>query len=1020
MRAAKKISLVLTMALLCSLLPDGRLTLAAEESTSSASAGGADTAEEAPDTETLEIRTAEEFLEFVANCYIDGWSGNRRVVLKEDIDLSEEECPMIPVFAGTFDGEGHTISGFYSENNEYLAGLFRYIEADGVVKNLNLKGSVTGTEEEAYLGGLCGVNYGTIRNCSFQGIVSGRNKVGAIAGANESSGTISNCTVKGRITGYYMTGGVVGANYGTVNSCKNFSKINNDSEWVEEDDEIGVGIFLSINISEDQAELYSGVDTGGIAGYSSGTISRCVNYGRIGYEHTGYNIGGIAGRQVGNVLLCTNDGSVYGKKDVGGIVGQMEPYIEVSEAESLRNAVNKLHDLIDKTLDDVQKEKDVVKTDFDALTTYSENALNVGNAMADQIADFADTNMEQVRILEERKDHVTDSLPGIVDNVSSAQDSYGKVGDSLREAAGGLIDGVSGGDLSQTTENLSKAADHLHDVSDSLKAAAGGARDVVDYVNSQPDVQFVALDEQFHNNQENLHTQLIGVSDSLQRLSENASAYSKVVNEDLRAVNDQLNVVFNLLADHLSDYGDFSVEEMYEEVSDEDIESITIGRADSCTNTGVVKGDIHIGGIAGAMSIDDEDPEDNAAEHIKYEVGRHFITNCAVVDCVNDGYVSAKKDGAGGIVGYMEHGIVSGSEGYGEVESTEGGYVGGICGESQTVLRQCYALCSVSGGRNVGGIAGYADTLKDCRAIVNLESSGSSRGSIAGQIASYENLWKNGGEEAKVCRNYYVGDEVHGIDDVSYVGAAEPIEYADLLAEEGLPSEFRHLKVMYRVEDTFLGSQEVAYGESLADLKYPKIPEREGCYGVWPDYSDQVMKGNLVIEGEYKDNVTVVESDQRALLQSGKELELEDRPLALVEQTFTEDTVLKVDIQDVEPPQNVSGRENMVYHISLENGGVAPGEVFAVRILNPYKNAEVWGFLNGEWTKLEKKERGQYLQVDMTGEEAVYCVAEAGIPPVAIAAAAVAVAAVLLLLVIGKAVRGKKAHNKSKAEKKEP
>ena len=93
-----------------------------------------------------------------------------------------------------------------------------------------------------------------------------------------------------------------------------------------------MGIFLSISITESEAEIFSGEDTGGIAGYSDGVIIGCSNYGRVGYEHTGYNIGGIAGRQSGVVTSCTNIGTVYGRKDVGGIVGQMEPYIEVDEA----------------------------------------------------------------------------------------------------------------------------------------------------------------------------------------------------------------------------------------------------------------------------------------------------------------------------------------------------------------------------------------------------------------------------------------------------------------------------------------------------------------------------------------------------------------------------------------------------------------------------------------------------------------------------------------------------------------
>ncbi|MCH5343233.1 MAG: hypothetical protein J1E64_04265 [Acetatifactor sp.] len=1086
MKKVKLISLGLILPLLFSVFPAQGLTAATrtEQTQAAESALDAETGEAAEENvqiETLEIHTAEDFMDFTEHCYIDGWSRNREVLLKEDINLSEVDFQMIPVFAGTFDGGGHTISGFNSDSDGYMTGLFRYIEETGVVRNLKLLGTASGTEEEECIGGICGVNYGTIRNCSFQGVVSGRYKVGGIAGINESTGTISNCSVRGRITGYYMTGGIVGANYGVVTSCKNYSKINNDSDWVEEDDEIGIGIFFSINVSDSDTDLYSGVDTGGISGYSNGVISRCVNHGGIGYEHTGYNIGGIAGRQAGVLSLCTNNGKVYGRKDVGGIVGQMEPYIEVDEAESLRNAINKLHDLINKTLDDIHAEKNAVKADFDSLTAYGDGALNSGNAMVEQMTDFVDSNMEQVRIFNERMEYVMDSLPGILDDVSAAQDAFGHFSDAVKNFIGdvsgnnagsenrlvtvtselqgtldnvdrtkiaireiaedwdgsvqewsnlsdgqqdalvqeivnltGHLDNMSSANSyalieleralpelpSDADENLKEAATYLQSMSDSLKNASNGARDVVNYINAQPDLQFTTLGSEFRTNRTNLHIQLVGISDSLKRLGDNASVYSDAVNADLKAVNNQLNIVFNLLADHMSDYGNLSVEELYEEVPDDEIDSITTGRTDSCTNTGIVKGDINIGGIAGSMSIDEEDPEDSAAGSVKYEIGRHFITKCIITNCVNEGYVTAKKDGAGGIVGYMVHGIVTDSESYGEIESIEGGYVGGICGESLTIIRRCYALCSVSGGRNVGGIAGYADTLKDCYVIVDVDATGGNKGAIAGQIASYDNMRDSEEEEAKVCRNYYVGDDVHGIDNISFVGIAEPIVYEELLTIEKLPTTFRHLKVIYRIEDAFLGSEEVAYGESLANLQYPQIPDREGCYGVWPDYSGEVMKGYLVVEGEYRDNVIVVASDEKYAADADGEY---GRPLALVEQIFTEETTLNVRMGDMDPPGEVSGRDYVVYHLFLENGSVNAEDIFAVRILNPYKDAEVWGYDNGVWTKLENKERGRYLQVDMAGEEAFFCVVKKGIiNPLIIIIATAAAAAVFILFLLQK------------------
>ena len=519
----------------------------------------------------------------------------------------------------------------------------------------------------------------------------------------------------------------------------------------------------------------------------------------------------------------------------------------------------------------------------------------------------------------------------------------------------------------------------------------------MNYINAQPDIQFTKLGNDFDVKKEDLHNQLQGISDSLKSLSDNASNYSDIINEDLRAVNDQLNVVFNLLADHLVDYSELSVEELYEEVSDEEIDTITTGRTDSCTNKGIVKGDINVGGIAGAMSIDEEDPEDSAAGSVEYKIGRRFITKCIINGSVNEGYITAKKNGAGGIVGYMKHGVVLDSEGYGSVESTEGDYVGGICGESLTIIKRCYALCSVSGGKNIGGIAGFADTLKDCYAIVDCEATIGRKGAIAGQTASYENLPDDKEEqEIKVSGNYYVGDSLYGIDNISYVGIAEPITYEELLTAEKLPTEFWHLKVIYRIEDTYLGMQEIPFGESLASLQYPEIPERQGYYGVWPDYADKTMTGNLVVEGEYKENVTVVESAEKFLESTKGEYE---KPYALVEQIFTEDTILNVTLSDRTPPVQADNKEYVIYDIALENGGISESDTFAVRIYNPYQDAEVWAYHDNQWTALESKPRGQYLQVEMTGEKEAFCIIEKKSYKLMYIIAAAACGVVLILLI---------------------
>ena len=1267
--------------------------------------------------ENIYINSTEEFLAFADKCHLDSWSVNKIVYLEQDIDLSGTSFETIPVFAGVFDGGGHTITGFHPTQQGYIVGLFRYIQEGAIVRNLSIKGRIDTVNEKKCVGSICGINYGTIRNCTFQGVVSGQDTVGGIAGINEWSGNITNCTSNGRITAYYSTGGIVGSNHGIITFCNNYSGINDNSAWVEEDDEMGTGLFFSFQANEDEVELYSGVDTGGIAGYSDGLIEYCNNNGTVGYEHTGYNIGGIAGRQTGIVLLCTNNGEVYGRKDVGGIVGQMEPDIEIDEAQSLRNAVNKLHDLIDKTLDDMQDGTSTIKTDLDALGVYGDGALTSGDALAGQMGDFVDDNMEQIQSITDRMDYIMDLLPDIMDDIDASGDAFIRLTDvadqlvhdlnfmdSLDESAydetdynrisllstvgghlfvgssdpgageivtvtvtpdsdyvlsalsvvdangtavpfddnnpgadgsgeytftmpsanvkvsayflhkdadgtfhvyvadepesstesitslsensledtsdtipdgdapqyeapmedvddtvtsvdtyanmtvmlhsnlsgnasyqindkvvsltvrpdsGYTVNGVptatdadgtalpvtrtqSGSyqyefnvgedtvspikveisflkqnkgsavdtsvdniqasirDLQESSEqvngclqrindimggqtwdqikgnpagdavieevvNMSRylgqmsssassvlsslstlynilspymrdaleaaakdidiATDEIQSMINSIREASRNVRGIVSYMNAQPDIQFSLLGPEFDVNREELHTQLMGISESLKSLSNNASDYSEIVNEDLKAVNDQLNIVFNLLTDHLTDSSDLSVEELYEEVDEDNIDSIVTGRTDSCINNGIVKGDINIGGIAGAMSIDEEDPEDNAAGSIDYQIGRRFITKCIITESINKGYVTAKKDGAGGIVGYMKHGIVSNCEGYGGIESTEGDYVGGIAGQSLTVINNCYALCSVAGGKNIGGIAGYANTVRECYAIVSVDASIGKKGAIAGQITadSTENITDN----------YYVGDDIFGIDNISYASVAEPISYNELLTVQYLPTAFWHLKVTYRVEDTYLGTQEMQFGESLADLDYPAIPAKEGYYGVWPDYSDQIMTCNLLIDGTYMDTVTVVESAEKA----AAGVENRQKPYALVEQTFTEDTVLNVTLSDQTPPTEAHGKDYVIYDAALENADIGIKESFAIRLLNPYtKNTQVWGYLNGNWIKLDSKTRGQYLQVEMTGPKEAFCIVEEKLNVLLIIVAVTAGAAILLLI----------------------
>ena len=103
-------------------------------------------------------------------------------VLTADITLTGENWTPIGkenacMYEGTFDGDGHTITGLkvdIQSDNIIYAGLFGCLGAGGTIKNVSLTDSkITCSGNRVYVGGVCGFNDGTIENCYNTGDVSG-------------------------------------------------------------------------------------------------------------------------------------------------------------------------------------------------------------------------------------------------------------------------------------------------------------------------------------------------------------------------------------------------------------------------------------------------------------------------------------------------------------------------------------------------------------------------------------------------------------------------------------------------------------------------------------------------------------------------------------------------------------------------------------------------------------------------------------------------------------------------------
>lgn len=288
------------------------------------------------------LSTAEDILALAENCISDAWSRDQVFVLKNDIDLGGTAFTSIPTFGGIFLGQGYTISGLRLTGEVTAMGFFRYLQKTAVVADLHLKGSVQPAKGgNLDIGGLVGVNSGTVKNCSFTGVVSGTERIGGIAGRNKVYGIIENCTVSGTVYGDHYIGGIAGENVGVIRDCVNTAQVNTH---VDHNSVSAVMSGFSLENFTARESISDATNIGGIAGTSSGVIRNSENRANIGYEKMGYNVGGIAGSQIGYISECANYGIIKGSNGVGGIVGQFKPNVVLNMGE------NYMSDMMDQMI----------------------------------------------------------------------------------------------------------------------------------------------------------------------------------------------------------------------------------------------------------------------------------------------------------------------------------------------------------------------------------------------------------------------------------------------------------------------------------------------------------------------------------------------------------------------------------------------------------------------------------------------------------------------------------------------
>lgn len=430
----------------------------------------------AESSKTYKISTAEELIEFSKLCRLDSWSKGKEFLLTTDIILTGKDFSSIPIFSGTFDGQGHSIKGV-SVTGVTGRGLFSIISENATVKNLNVVGIVRPSGSESSIGGIAGTNKGVIYNCKFSGKVAATNTVGGIVGENTSTGSVLKCTAAGTVDGEKFTGGVVGNNSGNIVQSINAASVNTTNEEKKHSlEDIDLSTLTDVDSytkkSSSSDETSSATDTGGIAGYSTGTIFSCENSGSIGYPHVGYNIGGIAGRSSGLIINCSNYGQLNGRKDIGGIAGQMEPYLVVNinpdNMDELKDELEKLTNLIDTAINETNDDSLAINSTVESASGYLQSATDSADNIQQKLTDYGDHVTSEIDRTSavisdaiERLDKITGLIPDATNSLSTGSDR-------LSEA----FDGLSG-----TQKYTDDSVDKLKKLSDSIKEASEKAND---------------------------------------------------------------------------------------------------------------------------------------------------------------------------------------------------------------------------------------------------------------------------------------------------------------------------------------------------------------------------------------------------------------------------------------------------------------------------------------------------------------------------------------------------------------
>jgi len=240
------------------------------------------------------------------------------------------------------------LSGGNTTGGAHVGGLVGLVNAGGSVSDVRVSGSVTGSSA---VGGLAGLNLGTIAGSQSLATVSGGDKAGGLVGDNELGGLVQASSAAGTVSGGSSVGGLVGWDSGTLSGVSSGGSVSGSSDVgglvgtlsrpsVAGTDANGqpttVKLALSLSDVSSTASVEGVTNVGGLVGWSDATLSNVSASGAVsGDWSVGGAVGGLVGRNAGSIGNSQATASVYDGNQVGGLVGINDGSITGSHASGL-------------------------------------------------------------------------------------------------------------------------------------------------------------------------------------------------------------------------------------------------------------------------------------------------------------------------------------------------------------------------------------------------------------------------------------------------------------------------------------------------------------------------------------------------------------------------------------------------------------------------------------------------------------------------------------------------------------